>query len=638
MNILTQLNEEQLDIVKTKSKYTLVLAGAGSGKTRTLVYRLAYLVEKGTLPEEIMLLTFTNKAAREMLNRAKKLVGGNFYFPFGGTFHSIANSFLKRFNSLLNIDRDYSILDKSDEKDLIKDCIIISGYKNSKEIPKPKIVSMVYSLMRNSCEDLETTLKHRLPSLIKHSEFFSKVIKTYEIEKYRHFSVDFDDLLSLWDTMLDFKECRDFIKQRISYILVDEYQDTNKLQFSILRKLCSITGNLMVVGDDAQSIYSFRAAEIGNIMRFKDVFPEQRIYKLTTNYRSSPQILDFANNSISKNNLQFEKVLIPVNETGPLPSVMRCQDQKAEANFIVTKIQEFREKGMNLSEISILFRARYQSVRLEMSLINNNIDYVVRGGMGFFEQSHIKDIIALLQIISNPQNLLAFKRIIKMFPGIGPKSAEKLHLQFLSEYFTKKMGSELPSISGKKAMNSFKHFKEIFDQLIKEKNPKSIIMNFLNNFYREYISKKYDDPGDREKECEELALLSGKYQSLNEFLNEAVLDEEIRSSDNNDEKKERVTLSTIHQAKGLEWDCVFIIGVNHEIFPDSRHLEKNALEEERRLFYVAVTRAKRHLFISYPELIEKYNSLTLGDPSCFITEIPKNLYESFRVRNNNLFF
>jgi len=640
MNLLTQLNDEQLNVVTTKHDYSLVLAGAGSGKTRTLVYRLAYLVENGNSPEKIMLLTFTNKAAKEMLNRAKKLVGESFYFPFGGTFHSIANSFIKRFSSLLNIDKEYTILDKSDEQDMLKDSILIAGYQKLKELPKPKLISTVYGLMRNSCDTLENTINNRFPSMKKNIDFFSTVIKIYEQEKKKHLSLDFNDLLVFWNVLLDMEECKDFIRHRVTHILVDEYQDTNRLQFSILKKLSDIIGNLMVVGDDAQSIYSFRAAEIGNILKFSDVFPDQKVYKLTTNYRSTPEILNFANQSIMNNKSQFDKVLTPVNEAGPLPKILRCQDQVAEANYIISKILELKEAGIMPSEIAVLFRARYQSIRLEMNLINNNIEYVVRGGRGFFEQSHIKDIIALLQIVSNPQNLLAFKRIIKMFPGIGPKSADKLHLLFLNEFYSERLNIESipPRPRGKKILEGYNDFKKIFDVIMSEKEPESMIMDFLNNFYRDYLSKNFDDPGDREKECEELALLSQNYQDLNEFLNEAILNEEIRNSGNIEEKQNKVTLSTIHQAKGLEWNGVFILGVNHEIFPDSRHLENNALEEERRLFYVAVTRAKKHLFISYPGLIERYNSLSLGDPSKFITEIPEAYYESLRVRNNTNYF
>lgn len=649
MNIEAALNPEQLKVVREADGHSLVLAGAGSGKTRTLIYRLAYLFQRNVPLDEIMLLTFTNKAAKEMLFRAQNLIGVTYMFPYGGTFHHVANLFLHRFSSLVGLPDDYSIIDKEDEKDLLKGCLVNLAAKFGNYAPKPGLLSSIYGLSRNSCCPVADTIARRFPALINSTDVFLEIFNSYLEEKKKQHLLDFDDLLCYWNQLLDNEIYRNFM-DRIHYVLVDEYQDTNRLQFEILEKLVPKDGNLLVVGDDAQSIYSFRAAEIRNILDFQERFPGCRVFRLTTNYRSTPEILDLANASISKNMHQYPKDLKPVLPTGLIPRIVKCGDQHQEALFIVQQIRKLKEAGTEPSEIAVLFRARYQALRLEMQLKKDGMPFVVRGGRGFFEQSHIRDIMAFLRLLFHPFNLQDFLRVIKLFPGIGNKNAETLHFRFIREFHGDRLSDPedlQPVRLSKKVEEGWAMFAQLYAKTMTMEKGGEIVTAILNDFYSNYLSMEYEDADEREAEIEELGILAGS-TNIRDFIHLAVLDEDIKNDQySSSEEESSVILSTIHQAKGLEWSVVFILGVSQGIFPDSRNEDKEGIEEERRLFYVAVTRSKKELYISYPDLVEKYGSasvrggkqkyLAMVSPSKFLTELPAECYETWKVNLNHAF-
>ncbi|MDD5092361.1 MAG: ATP-dependent helicase [Candidatus Wallbacteria bacterium] len=629
----TSLNDEQRAVVTSGDGYSLVLAGAGSGKTRTLVYRMAWLHSRGVSLDRIMLLTFTNKAAREMLSRAQSLMGIYYRLPYGGTFHSLANLFLRRFASLIGREPDYTILDKSDEHDLLKECIVTMQQEFGKLAPKPAVASSLYSFCRNSMSPLKEVLSCRRETEQDLCGVYQSLFCLYEEEKVRNKVMDFDDLLVCWHELLAHVEYRMFINSTISHVLVDEYQDTNRLQFEILKRLVPTGGNLLVVGDDAQSIYSFRAAEIRNILDFQEHYPDCRIFRLTTNYRSTPEILTLANASIQSNMSQFPKELKPVLASGSLPRVVNCPDQTHEAHFIVQEVKKLVEKGLSPERIVVLFRARYQSLRLEMILLREGISYCVRGGIGFFEQAHIKDLLAFLNLLINPLNLMAFRRAVRLFPGIGGKSADSLHSRFINDFHPDKTGGTPFQItkSGRKAEEGYAEFTKVLRALDGETNPGAVISLILDRFYRDYLVRSFDNAPERESECEELAVLSGNYTSVALFLSEAVLDDGIKGENRHGNPANALTLSTIHQAKGLEWEAVFLLGLNHDIFPDARNSDGPSLEEERRLFYVAVTRAQRELYLTYPTMIEQRRNIALAEKSLFLKELPDSVYETWKV-------
>ncbi|MFA5770722.1 MAG: UvrD-helicase domain-containing protein, partial [Patescibacteria group bacterium] len=424
INYEQELNKEQLDVIKNSDGPCLVLAGAGSGKTRTITYRVAYLLEKGVLPEQILLVTFTNRAAHEMIERVQTLTNTELPLPWSGTFHHIANKILRQYATHLGYKNNFTVLDADDSQALIKMCI--KEFKTTDRFPSAKVVSAIISFSRNSQKNIEETVEERFSAWWHLSKTISDVYSRYEHKKKEGNVMDFDDLLINLALLLNDQGIQEKFSNQFKYILVDEYQDTNKLQANIIDKLAKIHRNILVVGDDAQSIYSFRAADIKNILNFEEKYPDAKIFRLETNYRSHQEILSLANGVIINNRNQYSKQLKAIKENGIKPNLYPKNDQSDEAEFVVKKINELIEQGIAPHNIAILFRAAHHSQMLEMELAKVGILYDYRGGLRFFDRAHIKDVLSYLRILNNLSDTAAWLRVLLREEGIGPTAANKI--------------------------------------------------------------------------------------------------------------------------------------------------------------------------------------------------------------------
>ena len=638
----TELNAEQFEVIKNASGPCLVLAGAGSGKTRTLVYLTAYLLEHKIPPQNIMLVTFTNKASKEMLNRVEVLLK---YHPrglWGGTFHHLANIILRKYAKLLGYGNNFTILDNDDAKSLMKNCVAELGYDiKNKFFPKPDVIHSIVSFHQNSLIPISDIIAnkfgHLKPEIIPTIE---KIFQLYQKKKKVANSMDFDDLLGNWHTLLKkFPETKSSLSKQLYYILVDEYQDTNTIQAEIIEELSSVHKNVVVVGDDSQSIYSFRAADINNILHFPKTFKNAKIFRLETNYRSTPQILELANHSIKNNRSQFEKNLKSVKTNASKPALAPLGDSYQQAEFVCQRILELQEEGVELKSIAVLFRAAYQALELELELNKKNILYEMRGGMRFFEQAHIKDVIAFLKIFNNIKDELSWKRVLQMYPGIGPAAAQKLweHInafQDINSLIESKVSAST------KAEQSFQEILSIFYKLIhiEEKFIATALNTIMQSGYKKYVESAFENARDRIEDLEQLANFALSYKNLDNFLSEVTLSEAFKgvNKEGKNADKDALILSTIHQAKGLEWKAVFIIGLIDGQFPHRKVFEKpQEMEEERRLFYVAATRAQDELYLTYPIISSSYlTGQNINRPSTFLRELDENLFEKWEVEGD----
>jgi DNA helicase II / ATP-dependent DNA helicase PcrA len=629
-----ELNPEQYRVVMEEGGPLLVLAGAGSGKTRTLIYRVARLLESGVSPEKILLATFTNKAAHSMLNRVEVLLNSYTGKIMGGTFHHIAHLILRSHAFLLGYKSNFSILDGEDSRQVISTCMTeLKIDTKLTKFPKSNVIAEIMSLAINTQNPLEDVLFTKYP-------FFTHLINEINqigclyIQKKEDLNVmDFDDLLNnCRRLLLEHPDVLAMLSQRFEHVLVDEYQDTNIIQADIVDLLASGHKNLMVVGDDSQSIYSFRGANFSNIINFPSRYPDCKIFKLETNYRSTPEILHLANLSITNNEKQFPKELRAVRDKGMRPVMVSTQNVVKQADFVAQRITELSRSGVPLKEIAVLYRAHYHSMELQMELVRRDIPFDIRSGIRFFEQAHIKDVTSYMRVMVNPGDELAWRRIFIMCPKVGKVTIEKLwkylasqenplNTIFRDEFIkiTPKQGK--PGIE--ECRNTIKALLELQPQ---DRIPEKIIEILLNKTgYRTYLQDNYSDASSREEDLIQLGNFSTKFTTMEDFLNELALltnmskEEEVEEH----EKEDRVVLSTIHQAKGLEWSYVFLIWCADGMIPLQRALkEPDGEEEERRLFYVAVTRAKDQLYLSSPALDYTRSSgvLTLS-PSRFIREI-----------------
>ncbi|MCM8777801.1 MAG: ATP-dependent helicase [Candidatus Omnitrophica bacterium] len=619
------LNEEQLRIIKEAEGPCLVLAGPGSGKTRVLVYRVCWLLEKGVPPSSILLVTFTNKAAREMITRMEKLLGS---YPSGlwaGTFHHIANVLLRRYRQVLSISANYTIMDEEDSISVIKKIV---GEPNTIEgFLKPADIKKIFSLSVNTVEGLKDVINTRYPDLSSFIHRLETIWSNYQKTKRKLNLMDYDDLLDFCYKLLKNENAGEKISRNFRYILVDEYHDTNKLQSLILYQLARVNRNIMVVGDDAQSIYSFRGATINNIMEFSRIYPGAKVFYLDINYRSTPQILDFASKSIANNCVKYPKTLKSVRETGVKPVVVKCYSPKDEALFVSQRVVQLLNSGISPKDIGILFRSRYQAAELEMALSKLRIPYIVRGGLRFFEQAHIKDILAYFRVVENIKDEVSWKRVFLQTEGIGSRTADRL-MPYIS---VMNSINEIMEVIEKEKINIKASSKlRILLSLLKKmqdiKNIPEGIKLIMESGYSEYLAKKYKDADDRYQDVEMLKEIASTYSTLADFISEASLQE--YSKGEHTEQSSPLVLSTIHQAKGLEWKIVFIIGVSDKHFPHpSSYLDIQALEEERRIFYVAITRAKEDIYITYFTR-DFYRTFT-DNMSLFLEEIPEYLYEKW---------
>ena len=530
-----ELNPSQYEVVTEAEGPCLVLAGAGSGKTRTLIYRVAYLLEKGIAPEEVLLVTFTNKAASEMKNRVDALLQGRARGLWCGTFHHIGNRTLRMYGSHIGLDSGFGILDDEDSRDLVKSCIksFESGARDMK-FPKPGVVQSVLSFSVNAKKPVRDVVLHHYPHLASFIPELEKIKIQYEDKKRKTNNLDYDDLLVRWIELLKTSQVvREKMTHQFRYCLVDEYQDTNRLQHEIIKILSSHHKNVLVVGDDAQSIYSFRAADIRNILAFPEDHENSKIFKLETNYRSTKPILDLANKSISHNTHQFPKTLKSVRKDGTLPQFVKVRDARQQAAFIGQRILELRESGVELSEIAVLFRAHYQAAELELELTKRGIPYLVRGGIRFFEQAHIKDVLAYLKIVSNPTDEIAWSRALTLQPGIGAGYAEKIYAQVekaggdLAKASSGDFGEHLPP----RVREGYSGFKRILKSLVKEdlkQHPDMLIEEILDKGYNKHVLMNFENAQERLEDLRELVNFAHTYKDLKDFLADATLREGFR--------------------------------------------------------------------------------------------------------------
>lgn len=636
-----ELNKEQLEVVLNGNGPTLVIAGAGSGKTRVVTYRVARLLEKGILPNNILLLTFTNKAAREMLHRVEHLVKIDTHYIYGGTFHHIGNMILRRHSEMLGFTKNFTILDNEDAKDLIELSLRdLRINKKEHRFPKGTVLKEIFSYSINTIHSLEDGIKERFPYFFDLVDEIKMVFTRYTEKKRIANSMDFDDLLFYWHKLLsENEELRRHYAIALPYILVDEYQDTNKIQAEIVDFMGFINRNVMVVGDDAQSIYSFRGANFQNILEFPKKYEEAKIFKLETNYRSTPEILILANNSISLNKKQFSKELKSIRKNGLIPAVVNLRDVIQQAEFVAQRILEMRDEDISIDDIAVLYRAHYHSMELQMELTRRGIPYEIRSGLRFFEQAHIKDVVSFLRVIVNSSDEVSWKRMLKIFPRIGKKTADHIYEYIktvenpLNVFVSKKIGEIFKNIQ----RENIELWSVLFTKLRDLHNDDAIsemISTILKHGYTEYLKNNYPNYESRLEDIGQLINFSTKYSDLESFLSELSLmsgisGEEIITAG---EEDKRVVLSTIHQAKGLEWKAVFIIWCAEGRFPNPKAIEEGNIEEERRLFYVATTRAMDELYLCYPLLTyDKQIGHIIMKPSRFISELNGNTYDEWQV-------
>lgn len=626
------LNPEQYEVVMHHGGPMLILAGAGTGKTRTIIYRVARLIDTGIKPDDILLLTFTNKAAKDMMKKAEGLIKRYIYGLWGGTFHHIANIILRRHARLIGYKEGFSILDREDSKELFDLCL--SELTNTRPfMPRGNVLCEISSLFKNKMVSVEDVILLRFSHFINSIDEIKSVLNSYEKKKSKLNLMDFDDLLFNWKRLLlEYRDIRDYYSEKFEHILVDEYQDTNKIQSEIVDLIGYKHRNITAVGDDAQSIYSFRGAEFDNILKFPERYPDVRIFNLTINYRSTPEILNLANKSIINNVRQFHKNLKSFKRSGDIPCLVRLKNIFQQAEFIAQKILEIYEEDVPLNEIAVLYRSHYQSMELQMELQTRNIPFEVRSGLKFFEQAHIKDILSYLRIITNPYDELSWKRVLKIIPGVGKKTATKLWDIMLESKNPIECIYGLDYLLQQKALKGFHSFLNLLKELQEIKEPFSTIEYILKNGYEDYLYNNYPDAEERLEDIYQMMRFSKRYNSIENFTSELSLQNasgiDIEETEN--DNKEYVILSTVHQAKGLEWDIVFVIGLNDGRFPSEKSIRNNFEEEERRLFYVAVTRARKNLYLCCPETDEN-GGIRFQKESRFLKELPKDVYEELTI-------
>lgn len=643
-----ELNEQQYAAVVAGPGPAVIIAGAGSGKTRTLTYRVAYLIEQGYSPDNILLLTFTNKAANEMMSRASRLIKYQLHSLWGGTFHSTGARILRKHASLIGYRNDFTILDTDDAESVLKRCIEESGINLKKDkFPKASVLAEIFSKTINTCKPLEEIVDSEYSYFQDLTDKIAKIYRIYQERKLSNNVMDFDDLLILWYKLLQKNpDLLSYYQSKFKFILVDEYQDTNKLQADIVDLLAQKHRNLMVVGDDAQSIYSWRGANFRNILDFPERYPDAKIFKIEYNYRSTPQILALANAIIESNIDQFHKRLKAVRGNGDKPMIIACDTAVDQAIWVADRIKQLYEEGISYSNIAVLYRSHFHSMDLQMELTNQRIPFEILSGLRYYEQAHIKDVTAFMRVVCNPDDETSFYRVIKMLPGVGEKSAEKIWHQFKEAILksadtTTRISNALKSCKiPPKIANKWKDLGELFSQLEKEEfisAPGKMIMTILNSIYNEYLRENYTNYQNRIDDIEQLASFAEEFTDAQEFLARIAL---LTNLDAETEAAgaagyDRVRLSTVHQAKGLEFDVVFVIMLCEGLFPNERASRtKEGLEEERRLFYVAVTRAKNQLYLLYPNFRKTAWSRDAEYllPSSFLTDLPPKLYVGLKVK------
>jgi DNA helicase-2/ATP-dependent DNA helicase PcrA len=635
LNYAEALNPQQLAAVTAAGGPALVIAGAGSGKTRTLVYRVAYLIDSGVDAASILLLTFTRKAAQEMLKRVGLLIGSQSDRVCGGTFHSVANLLLRRYGRPIGLEPGFTILDRGDAEDLISLLRSQHGlHEKDKRFPRKGTIAEIFSKVENTLQKLEDVVLEEFPHFSEHLQDLEKLRQAYGAAKLQRQLLDYDDLLTKLRDLLSREEgVRQAISGTYRHILVDEYQDTNRLQADLVRLIASTHRNVMVVGDDSQSIYAFRGATFRNIMEFPSLFPGTSIYKLEENYRSTQPILNVANTIISGAAEKYTKHLFTRKLDGPLPALVQAGGENTQSRFVAQKILELREEGVPLDEMAVLFRSSFHSFDLEIELSRRELPFVKRGGFKFIETAHVKDLLAHLRVIENPQDAVSWNRLLLLIEGVGPKKAQDLIAALFKSERADLPVQALRELGGRSG-RGLKDLAHMFEDVRNSSMTPSEQVNRVYEYYLPMLKDQYDDYPKRMRDLEHLYTMAERYQRLEEFLSDLALeppDESVADVVVSDRDDERLVLSTIHSAKGLEWECVFVIWVVDGRFPSAySFLTEDELEEERRLFYVAVTRAKRYLYLTYPiNVFDKTTGMVLGKPSRFLDDVPSHMLEAW---------
>ena len=637
-----ELNEEQKQVVLAGGGPILVIAGAGSGKTRTLVYRVARLIESGTDPSRIMLLTFTNKAAREMLRRVESLLSVDTRRLMGGTFHSVGSRLLRRFGSRVGLSPNFTILDEEDSREMFDAATSDLKIQTlEKRFPKGDVLSDLHSFTINTGRRFPEVLAERAPHFLTLEDEIVRVFQRYQERKRTGNACDYDDLLLSWKRLLaEAPEVAAQLAASYDHVLVDEYQDTNQLQGDIVDGMGKIRRNVAVVGDDAQAIYSFRGASFANILGFPERYPDAKVFHLTLNYRSTPEILALANASIAHNQKQFEKDLRACRGEGPLPAVVPLADVSEQARFIAQRLLEWHDEGDALADLAVLYRAHYQALELQIELTRRGIPYEIRSGTRFFEQRHVKDVLAFLKVVVNPKDELSWKRALKIFPRIGERSASAVWASIagaadpLIAFRSLEPAASLPR-GGDAALKPFRSLVGRLDSASLRSSPAEAIRFVVESVYGDYARAKFPNGEARLDDLEQLAQFAQNYESLPGFLEEVTLFNELSGEDvaAGEPSDDRVVLSSVHQAKGLEWSRVVVMWLSEGRFPSYRAaVTEEGLEEERRLFYVAVTRAKNEVALTYPMLArDRYGVDVILEPSRFVSELPEDVSERWTV-------
>jgi len=633
INYREELNTSQFEAASAVDGCFLIIAGAGTGKTRTLVFRVARLIELGYDPNSILLLTFTRKAANEMMKRASTLLDDRCSKIRGGTFHSFANITLRKYAKALGLDSSFTILDQSDTTDVINLIRSQDGFiTKEKRFPNKQTLNKVFSLSVNTGKKVEEIIANDYPHFLPLLDKILEIQKIFIGYKRRNNLLDYDDLLVyLREFLFNGGAAAKTLVSEIKFVMVDEYQDTNHLQADIVKGLAQYSKNVMVVGDDSQSIYSFRGADFKNIIEFPKLFENVRIIKLEENYRSVQTILDFANRINEGAIEKYKKNLFTRKGSGELPYIVAASTENLQSKFIVEKILDLREEGIPLKDIAVLFRSSFFSFDLELELAKANIPFQKFGGMKFVETAHVKDVMAFLRIAVNPKDVVSWYRVLLLHEGVGPKTAQKILDELATAKITiKAEPDQQPGFKYEKLGYLF----YLLYELQKKKLLPSEMLQKVLKYYHPLFKLNYDDYNKRQKDLDIFQNIVENYSSVDTLLSDMAIEpiiESVVDIEAPDKEEEYVTLSTIHSAKGLEWNSVFIIHAVEGYFPSNRSAESlEQLEEERRLMYVATTRAKRNLFITYPmNLYDREAGITLSKPSRFISDITPDLAEGW---------
>jgi DNA helicase II / ATP-dependent DNA helicase PcrA len=710
------LNEQQLAAVCAPDGPVLVLAGAGSGKTRVITYRVAFLISvRKVRPQSILLATFTNKAARSMLARAEQVIGSAAHEVTGGTFHHVANLLLRRHGRALGYESNFTILDESDQRSVMKVCRTETGVDTkTKAFPSDRLLTDIASAIVNTNIDLDSLLARRFPHLYDQREEIQRVLIAYHERKRQCNQMDFDDLLvNLLRLLREAPDVRAVLAGRYRHILVDEYQDVNHVQAAIVREmylgdvasgqwsvasgypkarvlakeiddndvpppvyaaveetapnneqlssapepgagsglttghrpLATAGRGLFIVGDDAQSIYSFRGADYNNIRSFPDAFPDAGVFKLEVNYRSVPQVLHLANCVLDEADPQFRKQLRPVKPAAAeRPLLLACGDVQEQAEFVATQAIRLREdSGIPWRQMAVLYRAHNNRLELELLLTQRGIPFVVRGGVRFFEQAHIKDLLCYLVVLANGRDELAWQRMLQMCQRVGPKTIAEVLMKLrrstdeeggLLGRFTHNGVADSAKGQAKGSLTALRDFLRTTAEQI-TLPVSDLIRLVLENRLQSYLEVEYENWRARMEDLEQLIVFSHRFDTLQSFLAEVGLHGGFTGSDilhpdrDIDSEEGALTLSTIHQAKGLEWKVVFVIHVQDDVIPHRMtRTDPEGEDEERRLLYVAITRAEEMLFLSYPQMTETRDFQRLiNRPSRFLTGLPTDAYD-----------